>query len=67
MIGKYHKRNHGSSEEMTKDELIRYYFPTTVRNLKDFRNCGKKNVLIKDLLFMNTYLPKTTDINSTIK
>jgi hypothetical protein len=35
MISKYHTRNHGSSEEMSKDDLIRYYFPDDCRKLNE--------------------------------
>ena len=58
MISKYHKRNHGSSEEMTKDELIRYYFPDDCQELNEriLETAVKKNRVDKRLLTFYEYL-----------
>lgn len=58
MISKYHTRNHGSSEEMSKDDLIRYYFPDDCQELNEriLETAEKKNRVDKRLLTFYEYL-----------
>ena len=73
MISKYHTRNHGSSEEMTKVELIRYYFPDDCQELNEriletaVKKNENKNRVDKLTFYEYLFTKKTTDINSTIK